>query len=327
MATSKAQRLINLTVGLLSSNAYLTAEKIRRDVQGYEECTSEESFLRMFERDKAELREAGVPIDQGDAFTHGNSIGYRISPERYHLPELELGPEQSALLAVAGELVRDADRGRDALTKLSAAGADPDAAAHVASARVDRPRELETAATLAEGIAAGKQVRFEHTPPGAAEAVRRTVEPWWTGSRSGRWYLVGYDLDRSAPRVFRLVRMATVTIGSAAVTQKAPDAAAVRAMLDDSIANVDPTVSAEVWVAEGRGAELRARAAGDATEREVDGQRGEVLTVAGTVGEIAALVAGYGADAGVVSPAELVDRVEAILAAAERRGGAGAPRG
>ena len=40
-------------------------------VQGYDGCETEAAFLRMFERDKRELRDVGVPLEQqmwGDMF-------------------------------------------------------------------------------------------------------------------------------------------------------------------------------------------------------------------------------------------------------------------
>ena len=61
MAVSKVERLMNLVIALLSTRSYITAEKIRASVAGYADSASDEAFSRMFERDKNELRDLGIP--------------------------------------------------------------------------------------------------------------------------------------------------------------------------------------------------------------------------------------------------------------------------
>ncbi|EUA42165.1 pafB domain protein [Mycobacterium xenopi 4042] len=65
MATSKVERLTNLVIALLSTRGYITAEKIRSTVAGYSDSPSDEAFSRMFERDKSELRDLGIPLETG----------------------------------------------------------------------------------------------------------------------------------------------------------------------------------------------------------------------------------------------------------------------
>lgn len=54
---------MNLVIALLSTRQFLTAERIRDSVAGYEESASDEAFSRMFERDKNELRDLGIPLE------------------------------------------------------------------------------------------------------------------------------------------------------------------------------------------------------------------------------------------------------------------------
>jgi hypothetical protein len=61
MSRRKTERLLSLVVCLLSSQRYLTATQIRAAVPGYPE--SFDAFKRMFERDKEELRELGIPLE------------------------------------------------------------------------------------------------------------------------------------------------------------------------------------------------------------------------------------------------------------------------
>ena len=310
----------------MSSRAFITAEHIRRSVQGYEDCTTDDAFQRMFERDKKELRYVGVPIEQGLSDAHGSPAGYRIIPDSYRMPEITLTPEQKGLLAVAAELVRDSDRGKEAggaVTKLSAAGLRTESASeapglHTTSgaARVHDSREVGVAALLAESIAAGRQVTFEHTAPGST-ARKRSVEPWWIGSRSGRWYLVGFDLDRGEPRVYRLVRVAGVRILNKDRTQPVPSTPKIEQLLERSMSSVNPRVRAVIRVPADRGAELRARA--EATELAPDGE-GELLTVQDELSRIAALAAMHASYAVPVEPPELIERVRRILERAAEGG-------
>ncbi|MGH3432507.1 MAG: WYL domain-containing protein, partial [Thermocrispum sp.] len=65
MSTARAERLVNLVLALLSTRQFLTAERIRGIVPGYADAPSDEAFFRMFERDKVELRELGIPMETG----------------------------------------------------------------------------------------------------------------------------------------------------------------------------------------------------------------------------------------------------------------------
>jgi len=322
VATSRAQRLVNLVICLRSARTPLSADQVRRAVQGYEDCGGDEAFQRMFERDKKALRDVGVPIEQGTADAPGSPIGYRIAARDYELPELDLSPEQAGLLAVAAELWRSGERGAavdGALAKLRAGGLDPvgDTPAPVTEVRADA-HELTVAAAVSEAVASGAVITFDHSSPGASAPARRRVEPWWAGSREGRWYLVGHDLDRDAPRVFRLARVSGVgtTAGSRTVERPSPER--IAELLDRAISRVDPRVRGRVWVAEGHAAVLRSLACATlAAER--GGRPGDELDVAGPLSALCALVAGQGPDAVALDPPELVDRVRAVLRAAADR--------
>src|SRR5918911_1410140 len=62
MTTRKTERILNLTICLLVSDRYLPKSRIREAVEGYHDL-SDAAFERTFERDKAELRAAGVEPD------------------------------------------------------------------------------------------------------------------------------------------------------------------------------------------------------------------------------------------------------------------------
>ena len=65
MGISKVERLMNLVIALLSTRNFITAERIRKTVLGYADCPTDDAFARMFERDKNELRDLGIPLETG----------------------------------------------------------------------------------------------------------------------------------------------------------------------------------------------------------------------------------------------------------------------
>ena len=78
MAVSRTERLLNLVICLLAATRYVSKEQIRQAVPQYAQCATDEAFERMFERDKDDLREMGIPLETGsnDVF-FDDEIGYR----------------------------------------------------------------------------------------------------------------------------------------------------------------------------------------------------------------------------------------------------------
>ena len=133
MAAKRAERLVNLVIALLSTRQYVTAARIRATVPGYEADDgtdrADEAFKRMFERDKAELREMGVPLETGRTSAFDTEDGYRIARADYELPEIRLTGEEAAAVGLALRLWESAQlagAAHSALVKLKAAGVDVD---------------------------------------------------------------------------------------------------------------------------------------------------------------------------------------------------------
>src|ERR1700748_3806695 len=131
MAARRAERLVNLVICMLSTRQYLSAERIRDAVPGYEagdgSRATDEAFKRMFERDKAELRDLGIPLETGRNSHFDSDDGYRITRRDYELPVIEFDPAEAAAVGLAARLWQSATLGesaRSALLKLRAAGTD-----------------------------------------------------------------------------------------------------------------------------------------------------------------------------------------------------------
>ena len=314
---------MNLVIALLSTRGYLTAERIRETVSGYADSPSDEAFSRMFERDKNELRDLGIPLETGKASSFDTTEGYRINREAYALPPVELTAEEAAAVAVATQLWESPEMvtaTQSALLKLRAAGVDVDApepGVTISTATLPGLRgSEEVLGVLLAAIDAGQAVTFPHRPSRSEPYTNRTVEPWGVVTYRGRWYLVGHDRDRDATRTFRLSRIGTdvKAVGPRGAVSR-PDDVNLRDLVHRAVAEWPPGPEARVWVADGRATALR-RQATATTPRTLGGRAGDELTVdIGMAARLAREVASHGADAVALEPASLRDDVLARLRA------------
>jgi proteasome accessory factor B len=320
MATSKVERLVNLVIALLSTRGYITAEKIRTSVAGYSDSPSVEAFSRMFERDKNELRDLGVPLEVGRVSALDPTEGYRINRDAYSLPPVELTADEAAAVAVATQLWESPElitATQGALLKLRAAGVDVDPLDEGVQVAIASPEGVpglrgseDVLGILLSAIDSRQAVQFQHRPSRAEPYTTRTVEPWGVVTEKGRWYLVGHDRDRDDTRTFRLSRIGdqVTAIGPAgAVT--VPGGVDLRKIVAQTVAEAPTGVQARVWVADGRATALR-RAGRSAGAQQLAGRGGEVIEIdIGSTDRLARDIAGYGADAVVLEPQSLRDDV------------------
>ncbi len=317
MAARRAERLVNLVICLLSTRQFLTAERIRDAVPGYEPANgdpkADEAFKRMFERDKAELRDLGVPLETGRNSVFDADDGYRITRGKYELPAIEFDPAEAAAVGLAARLWQSATLGtpaRNALIKLRAGGTDVEAASgdaalpHVDASDPTLPVFLDAARHA-------RAVRFDYIKSGSGTPERRSVEPWGVLSWRRRWYVVGYDRDRADVRSFRLSRVhGDVAVAGKRMFERPQNVdllgyVAGRGSDDGRIAHVHVT---------GRGGQLRRYASS-----ENDG----VLTIAfSDLSWLARAVASAGAGARVLDPPDVAEAVLARLRAVAGNAGA-----
>lgn len=311
MSRTRTERLVNLVICLLSTRRFLTAAQIAATVPGYEHDPEDpkdhEAFQRKFERDKAELRDLGVPLETGTASVFDSEPGYRIARRDYALPDIPLAPDEAAAVGIAGRLWQHAGLAAAAssgLAKLRAAGVDVDPQATLG---VEPIVTVDPAfAPLTAAARERRAVTFDYRTPEGDQPTTRRVQPWGVVCWRGRWYVVGHDLDRGAARCFRLSRV----VGSVRTTGRA-GAYTPPADLDliGSVAHftgpVERSGRAVVLVRPGRAAGLRrwARVTGSGPE----GDRLELRF--SDVDYIASRIVGYAGDVRVVEPPEVREAV------------------
>ena len=320
MSRTRTERLVNLVICLLSTRRFLTAAQIAATVPGYEhdpeDARDHEAFQRKFERDKAELRELGVPLETGTASIFDGEPGYRIARREYALPDIPLAADEAAAVGIAARLWQQsglAAAASSGLLKLRAAGIDVDPHATLA---VEPVVSFDPAfEPLTSAVRDRQAVTFDYRPPDADAASTRRLQVWGVVCWRGRWYVVGHDLDRDATRCFRLSRIVARVRRTGRVDAYTPPSVDLIDYVARWSGPVERTLRTTVLVRPGRGAGVRRWA--EACEPTADG---DLLTLTYADPEfIAGWLVGYGSDVVVLDPPEVrslvVSRLRAIAAA------------
>ncbi|MCU0606486.1 MAG: WYL domain-containing protein [Candidatus Edwardsbacteria bacterium] len=228
MAQSKTTRLLDLIALLLARTVPVTKEEIRRGIPGYQGL-SDESFDRVFERDKRELRGLGVPLkayaiadrseitDPRAAAGLGRDCGYLVDKREYFLPQLDLTADEWAAISLAGPA---AARLRDpalagALDSLlrkvmcqrpAGAAARPEIGL-APGQRADAAAESANLARLREAVQERVRCQFTYYTIRRDATATRQADPYVLVYNGGTWYLIGHCHLRGEDRVFKLSRI------------------------------------------------------------------------------------------------------------------------
>ncbi|MFN2628284.1 MAG: WYL domain-containing protein [Gaiellaceae bacterium] len=213
--TDKLIRQLSLVAFLMAERRPLTARDVKSNVEGYSEM-SDEAFARRFYSDRAELLALGVPLNSHrDEFT-GEEL-YTIRSEQYFLPALELTDDELAALQTSLYLLEGkfayAEPLRLALQNLGLgrpgfAEQPSETAARVEVLDPDYSLEMPGRLAKIEGaISKQRTIRFEYESISRGGHAARSLNPYALYNDSGRWYVVGQDLDRKNLRTFRVSRI------------------------------------------------------------------------------------------------------------------------
>lgn len=308
MARARTERMLNLLFVLLNSRTPLTREQIRERVPGYGD--SNEAFERMFERDKAALRDLAIPVETKpvDLF-HDDVLGYRIDRSDWLMPEITLTTQERAYLSLAASAWQSAQlstAARQAVSSVDAREQDVDLAVPVSLAKGRRH-----IAEILAAIANQKTVTFDYVGLNHSELVRRTIDPWRALLHSGHWYLIGFDQEKGEVRTFRTDRIVGDLVETKHdILEPMPsdfDLNSVTANWES--ASKDATI-AQVLVRPGRGASLRVLA----TECEIGSEWDELTIPYHHESQLVGLIASACDVTKVKSPKSLHDSVSRVVA-------------
>ena len=192
-----AERMLNLLALLVDRSQPVTLKQIRAELAG-QYSDKDEAARAQFERDKAELRNMGIPIDMvtlGGA--QAGESAYLVQRTNYELADLDLSDEEMSALQLAVATVHlAAQEGEQALWKLGAERVDDSLLG-----RVTVPFQDPNLARVMAAIVARAPLTYRY------KGEERTVDPYGMLARRGYWYLIGWDHLRKAQRVFRVDRI------------------------------------------------------------------------------------------------------------------------
>ena len=306
---AKTERLLNLVICLLYTRRPLSKAKIRDAVPQYATNASDEAFDRMFERDKDELRDLGIPLVT-EAFDplFEDEAGYRIDRREYALPEISFAADELAVLGLASRVWTQASLAgpaAQAMRKLEAAGVERDDSSLIGI--VPRVRTSEPAfESVKNAVLKRTPVAFTYRTAGTGEVATRHVQPWALASWHGRWYLTAFDTDKDAPRVFRLGRIeGKVATAGKPASYEVPQDHQPTAMINSVTSQRDPQ-PASLRVREGAGHSLRRQAR---TVEKVDDIWSLIVVYYTDTENFAEEICSFGPDVVVESPVELRESV------------------
>jgi predicted DNA-binding transcriptional regulator YafY len=197
--TDPLERLTNLVALLLETRRPLTLEEITHELRG-QYPARDPARRTAFERDKRQLRDEGVPLEQtvlsGD---RAGATGYWIDRSRYSLPDLGLTDDETRALQLAVATVHlGEDWGGDALLKLGPPELD--------AGPGERPivAALASSPDLPQLFAANSE---RATVSFGYRGRPRRLDPYGLLARSGFWYVMGFDHDAGEVRTYRIDRI------------------------------------------------------------------------------------------------------------------------
>ncbi|MGV0110952.1 helix-turn-helix transcriptional regulator [Arthrobacter sp. CP30] len=315
MSAKRTERLLTLVIMLLSSRRGFTKEELFDEIDLYREATSVAAREKLFDRDKAALREQGIPLEsfsEDTLFDNDNTVQrYRISAEDYRLGGVTFLPEEYAVLNLAagvwdqGSLDSAASR---ALRKLSSRSTD----GGTELTPLIQPRITTDAPywdIVWQALTTRTPLRFPYRAASTGREEVRTVHPWGMGARFGHWYVVGYDTTRKAERFFRLSRMTGEPVVLSG-TFDVPDSFDMNRTLS-SLSRSEPDRTAVVAVRPGSCQVLRVRKDAEVLQT---GEEWDILRVPYAASSpMAATITGLGTNARVEEPQELAVEVGRLL--------------
>jgi proteasome accessory factor BC len=322
--TEKLIRQLSLISYLMAERRPVTAQEIRRDVEGYS-AMNEDAFARRFYADRSELEALRIVLSVEkpvDGLVEQET--YSLAPENFHLPPIaftdqELAALHTALHLLDGEFAY-AEPLRIALQQISwgrpsplgspeqhtvALGITGAAGGHELSQRLAK---IETA------IFRRKTVVFDYYTMERGEWGARKVDPYHLLFQpSGQFYLIGNSHERKALRVFRLSRIR----GKVGYATKAEhdfqrpgdfDPRAYANRIDWQFG--DPVGTAEVWIGRRIAWQIERHFGryGEMRPAEEEGDRVFVTPYA-NARQLIAWVLGLGEHARIQGPPELADQL------------------
>ena len=297
MSDQKTERLINLTLALLSSKRYLTKSEIFNNVAGY--SGSPETMERMFERDKDELRNLGIRIEVRalDPLFEDDQ-GYLIDSNTFQINPNDFSQEEIFLLTMAANLWHGSALQKDskaALLKIQSLDGLV-ATNTVASPVIEDNEDSKKLLLIFDAVQRFITLEFEY------KGTIRQVKPYGIYTRRGFWYLAAQEND--VVKSFKVVRIGQqIRATSKAQAFYKPSEFKLSAFLEDI--NSPTTSKAEVRIRKNQALALRKRH----KVEEVDSEWDKLFIDYIFEEDLIESLLWYGSNLVVISPTSIRDQI------------------
>ena len=297
MSDQKTERLINLTLALLSSKRYLTKSEIFNNVAGY--SGSPETMERMFERDKDELRNLGIRIEVRalDPLFEDDQ-GYLIDSDTFQINPNDFSQEEIFLLTMAANLWHGSALQKDskaALLKIQSLDGLV-ATNTVASPVIEDNEDSKKLLLIFDAVERFITLEFEY------KGTIRQVKPYGIYTRRGFWYLAAQEND--VVKSFKVVRIGQqIRATSKAQAFDKPSEFKLSAFLEDI--NAPTTSKAEVRIRKNQALALRKRH----KVEEVDSEWDKLFIDYIFEEDLIESLLWYGSNLVVISPTSIRDQI------------------
>lgn len=208
------ERLISLVMLLVSTKRGHSKSEIFERVEPYRDAASAAAREKMFDRDKAVLRNVGIPLTlrENDSWTDSTEAVYVIDQAAFTLEELAFTQQEAAALAAVRDFWGEGDFSQAAKRAL---GRLDTAAAHQVLSEgpagnsfqfTDALTDEASFAEIAEAIHRQSRIAFSYRTADGRDA-ERIISPWALIQQGGGWYVTGHDHEREQRRNFKLTRI------------------------------------------------------------------------------------------------------------------------
>lgn len=244
---AKVQRWIDVITALLRRHYPIDFKELAKEVPAYSKPgKADDALMQMFERDKAELRTLGVPIETLKG-AGGSQSTYRLTSRSFYLPLLQISrkgaplrpprrpsgvgynalpvlafePDELVMIARAAARVQQmqhqllADHAATAVRKLAFDVAVGDGGIREVMLNPFQPQDSAVLDALDHAVRRRKRVEFNYRSMERDVQARRDVEPYGLVFLSGLWYLVARDVEADALRHFRVSRISEPVVSTA----------------------------------------------------------------------------------------------------------------
>lgn len=209
MSARKTERQLDLLFILLNSSRPLSRDAIRSKIEEYRNQENQESFERMFERDKEELRSVGIPIETKSLDPlFDDEFGYQLRLENLTFKKTLFESEELAELTRAALVWEDsilATSARLGLVKSLTESQGP--FDYKEDYEIGKIITSHSYVVIAEALVNKNVVEFKYYKPNQLSASIKRVAPESLYTNKSIVYLKAVDLNDGVVKTFNLSRI------------------------------------------------------------------------------------------------------------------------